>query len=155
MSAYAATFSDLTATLAGCASPITVIRDGQFERAICDGERIGWFVESNVYPGEWKWSACGTSGYETSRAACIKAIERLVPEWRAHRATERAYRAEIDAMGEPLRSLAIERDRAALRLEIERARTVRRPDDLLAAEEAYRSAVMAFDAAERAKAEAA
>ena len=157
MNALATTFSDFSRAMAGLSSPLRTERDGRIERLICDGQRIGWMGETTRDDPtmHFKWEAAGSYGFAATRGDCLAAVAKLIPEWREWQAADAAREAEIDAMPEPLRALRLALDDAKLRLEIERNRTVLRDDRLSAAEEAVAAATMAFDAAERAIAEAA
>lgn len=116
-------------------------------------EWIGYVVRTRR--GDFKWVCAGNYGYAATEADCERDMQPAIRELHASRAVDAARAAEIDALPEPLRSLRLDRDAARYRLDLERARTVLRPDVLSVAEERYRAAELAYSAAECAMAEAA
>jgi hypothetical protein len=118
--------------------PKTAIKSATFHRAavkrVIDedtGERVGWM---RPYAGKIEWSAFHLQGFEATEAEALKAIEAAVIEHRECEAADAAYVAEVMALPEPARTARRNRDKAAVLVEIERQRTVIRPDDLEMAE---------------------
>ena len=117
------------------------------------GERVGTICAS-AYGGV-KWTTEMSFGLARDDADALNEMKQSILEHRQCRAIDAARSAEVNALPEPLRTLRIERDAAFDRREIERTRVMRREDDLVCAERAYRNAEMAYAAAERRLVEAA
>jgi hypothetical protein len=118
--------------------PKTAIKSATFQHAavkrVIDedtGERVGWMRPAY---GEIEWSSFHLQGFAKTEAEALKAIEAAVIEHRGFESADAAYVAEVMALPEPARAARRERDRAAVWVEIERQRTVIRPDDLEMAE---------------------
>lgn len=116
------------------------------------GERVGWIRQSGP---DLEWWSGSSGGWAKDEAAALAAIEEAVLRHRRLAAIDRARIAEVESLPEPLRTLRIERDRAAMRLELERTRNVRNEGDLRRAEQALAAAELAYAAAETKLAEAA
>ena len=128
-------------------APLETLDRAQWE-ALCDGcgkcclhkledadtgERVGWIRPCKC---GIEWSSYHLRGCEQTEAEALKAIEVAVVEHRGFEAADAAYVAEVMALPEPARTARRNRDRAAVRVEIERMRAVTRPDDLERAETA-------------------
>jgi hypothetical protein len=119
---------------AGKPDPMTAIKSSTFQRAavkrVIDeetGERVGWMRPCF---GSIEWSAYSFQGFEPTEAEALAKIEAAVIEHRGFEAADAAYVDEVMALPEPARTARRERDRAAVRVEIERQRNVIRPHDL-------------------------
>lgn len=122
------------------ADPSTVIKSATFQRAAvkrvineATGERVGWM---RPYMGDIEWSSFHLQGFAKTEADALEAIRAAVVEHLACEAADAAYVNEVMALPEPARTARRDRDRAAIHVEIERARGIIRPDDLKAAEAA-------------------
>ena len=103
----------------------------------------------------WEYRTPSKDGFGNTKAEALDAIEKATLQARADDASWAARCAEIQSLPEPLRTLRIELEAAAINLECERRRIVARPDDIKLAEQRLHLATMNFDAAERHMAEAA
>jgi hypothetical protein len=124
--------------IAGKTDPKTAIKSATFQHATVKrvedadtGERVGWMRPSY---GEIEWRSFHLQGFAKTEAEALQAIEAAVIEHRGFEEADAAYVAEVMALPEPARTARRERDRAAVRVEIERQRNVIRPDDLEMAE---------------------
>jgi hypothetical protein len=103
----------------------------------------------------WEYRTPSKDGFALTQAEALAEMEAAILQARADDAAWAARKSEVLALPEPLRTLRIELDAAAINLEIERQRHVPRPDDIKLAEQRLTDATMAFDAFERGLAEAA
>lgn len=150
MSALRTTAEDLTTALVSATYGATpAVRWVEDEDT---GERVGWVRQLG---DGWEWRAGSEDGYGRSIDDCLARIEKAVLRQRKYAEIDAARHAELAALPEPLRTLRQRVDAAAVQVAIEDARTVLRINDKAAAQRAYDAAVMEYEAAERAIAEAA
>ena len=119
---------------------------GRFKKVVGSIRQIG---------NGWEYRTPTKDGFANTEADALDAIEKATLQSRADDASWAARCAEIQSLPEPLRTLRIELEAAAINLECERRRTVARPDDIKLAEQRLHLATMNHDAAERHMAEAA
>lgn len=114
-----------TSATFGYQAPVKWVEDAD------TGERVGW-----IRPCKFgiEWSSYHLRGCEQTEAECLEAMKVAVVEHRGFEAADAAYVEEVMALPEPARTARRKRDRAAVRVEIERQRNVIRPDDLEMAE---------------------
>ena len=114
-----------TSATFGYQAPVKWVEDAD------TGERVGW-----IRPCKFgvEWSSYHLRGTEQTEAECLEAMKVAVIEHRGFEAADAAYVAEVMALPEPARTARRNRDKAAVRVEIERQRNVIRRDDLEMAE---------------------